>query len=159
MGMTAYSMENQVFVAYTIAAAIMILKVMGQGWMTVFRMMNSNAGLLNPEDLIAGPTNRNPHPSQLELNDYVDRSRRIHRNDLENIPAFLVAGLLFVAVQPAYWLAVTLMATFVVARLVHTAFYVTAQRHEVRSVPYTIGSIVVIVMAFYVLVAATLMIR
>jgi glutathione S-transferase len=78
----------------------------------------------------------------------------MHRNDLENIPAFLVAGLLFVAVDPPYALAVTMMATFVVMRLVHAAVYATAQRHEVRSVPYTIGSLIVIFMALYVLVAA-----
>lgn len=108
----------------------------------------------HPKDLLPGAYNRNPHPSQLDLNDYVDRSRRIHRNDLENIPAFLAAGLLFVAVDPPYLLAVALMAAFVIARLVHTVVYATKQSHEVRSVPYTIGSMVVIVMALYTLVAA-----
>jgi uncharacterized MAPEG superfamily protein len=77
----------------------------------------------------------------------------MHLNDLENIPAFLVAGLLFVAVRPSLWLATTLMATFVVSRLVHTVVYATKQRHEVRAVPYTIGSLVVIFIAIYVLVA------
>lgn len=152
--MTAFSMENPVFVVYVIAAAIMVLKIMGQGWMTVHRMIKTEAGLLNPEDLLPGPSNRNPHPSQLEPNDYVERSRRIHRNDLENIPAFLAIGLLFVAVKPPYWLAAVLMGIFVIARLVHTVVYATAQRHEVRATPYTIGSLVVIVMALYVLVAA-----
>jgi hypothetical protein len=101
MVMTAYSMENPVFAAYAIAAAIMVLKVMGQGWMTVYRMAKSEAGLLNPEDLIPGPFNRNPAPEQLQPNDYVERSRRMHLNDLENIPGFLAAGLLFVAADPS----------------------------------------------------------
>jgi glutathione S-transferase len=152
--MTAYSMENPVFVAYMIAAAIMILKLMGQGWMTVYRMMTIEAGFLNPEDLLAGPVNRNPHPEQLEPNDYVERSRRMNLNDLENIPAFLAAGLLFVAVAPSFPLASILMTTFVVARLVHTIAYATGQRHEVRATLFTIGSLVVIFMAVYVLVAA-----
>lgn len=132
----------------------MILKIMGQGWMTVYRMLKIEAGWASPEDLRAGIINRNPRPEQLELHDYVERSRRIHRNDLENIPAFLVAALLFVAVDPPYALAVILMATFVVMRLVHTIVYATGQRHEIRSIPYTIGSIIVIFMALYVLVAA-----
>jgi uncharacterized MAPEG superfamily protein len=152
--MTAFSTENPVFVAYMIAAAIMILKIMSQGWMTVYRMTKSEAGLLNPEDLLSGPFNRKPHPSQLDPNDYVDRSRRMHLNDLENIPAFLAAGLLFVVVRPSLWLAITLMATFVVSRLAHTVVYATKQRHEVRAIPYTIGSLVVIFIALYVLVAA-----
>jgi uncharacterized MAPEG superfamily protein len=110
-------------------------------------------GLLNPEDLRPGPFNRSPDPQQLELNDYVDRSRRMQRNDLENIPAFLVAGLLFVAVEPPAALAIVPLALFVIARLVHTIVYATAQRHEVRAIPYTIGSLVVIFMAGYVLIA------
>jgi glutathione S-transferase len=151
--MALYSTQNPVFLAYAIMASIMILKIMGQGWMTVYRMTKIESGFLNPEDLLPGRINRRPRPEQLDLNDYVDRSRRIHRNDLENIPAFLVAGLLLVAVNPPYSLAVTLMATFVIARLVHTVVYVTGQRHEIRAVPFTIGSLVVIVMALYVLLA------
>ena len=154
--MTSYTMQNPVFVAYMAAAAIMILKLMGQAWMTVYRMMTSEAGLLNPEDLLPGPINRNPDPKQLEPNAYVERSRRMNLNDLENIPAFLAAGLLFVAVDPPFLLASILMATFVIARLVHTVAYATAQRHEVRATLFSIGSLVVILMALYVLVAAVL---
>ena len=149
--MSPFTIENPVFAAYLVAAAIMILKLMGQGWMTVFRMVKSDAGLLNPEDLQAGPANRNPSAKQLEQNEYVDRSRRMHRNDLENIPAFLVAGLLFVAVDPPLALARGLMATFVVARLAHTIAYATAQRHEIRATFFSVGSIVVIVMTLYAL--------
>ncbi len=151
--MTALTMENPVFITYMIAAAIMILKIMGQGWMTVYRMLKSDAGLASPEDLRPGPINRNPRPDQLELNDYVDRSRRMHRNDLENIPAFLACGLLFVAAGPSYLLANILMYGFVGARLAHTLAYATKQSHEVRATLYTIGSVGVIVMAVYVLVA------
>jgi uncharacterized MAPEG superfamily protein len=147
-------MQNPVFVAYVIAASLMVLKIMGQGWMTVYRMTTSEVGLLNPEDIVPGLYNRNPDPGQLELNDYVDRSRRIHRNDLENIPAFFAAGLLFVAVDPPYLLAIVLMAAFVIARFVHTIVYITKRSHEMRSVPYTVGSLIVIFMALYVLVAA-----
>ena len=152
--MTALTMENPVFISYMIAAAIMIVKIMGQGWMTVYRMLKSDVGLASPEDLRPGLINRNPRPDQLELNDYVDRSRRMHRNDLENIPAFLACGLLFVAAGPSYMLANILMYSFVGARLVHTLAYATKQSHEVRATLYTIGSVGVIIMAAYVLVAA-----
>lgn len=154
--MTALSMENPVFGSYVVAAAIMILKLMGQGWMTVFRMVRADAGLLNPEDLLAGPANRNPRPDQLELNDYVERSRRMHRNDLESIPAFLAAGLIFVAAGPSLVLANILFAIFVLTRLAHTVAYATGQRHEVRATFFSIGSIVVIIMALHALVVAVM---
>ena len=152
--MTYFTMENPIFVTYMIASAIMILKIMGQGWITVYRMLKVDGGYASPEDLRSGLINRHPRPQQLDLSDYVDRSRRMHRNDLENIPAFLACGLLFVATGPSYILANILMYTFVGARLLHTLAYATAQSHEVRATLYTIGSVVVIIMAAYVLVAA-----
>jgi len=153
--MTALSMQNPVFVTYAIAAALMVLKIMGQGWMTVYRMYRSDwSGLASPEDLQAGLINRDPRPGQLELNDYVDRSRRIHRNDLENIPAFLACGLLFVIAGPSSLLANVLMYGFVVARLAHTIAYATRQSHEMRATFYTFGSLIVIFMALYVLAGA-----
>jgi len=147
-------MENPVFVTYMIASAIMILKLMGQGWMTVYRMLKIGGGWASPEDLRPGLINRNPNSEQLEPNDYVDRSRRMHLNDLENIPAFIACGLLFVVVGPPLLLANTLMYGFVGARLAHAVAYATKQSHEVRATFYTVGSLVVIVMAGYVLAAA-----
>lgn len=145
------NLDNPVFEAYVIAAALMVLKVMMQGWMTVYRMLKSNSGLASPEDLQVGLINKTPDPSQLEVNDYVDRSRRMHRNDLENIPAFLVAGLLFVVVNPPLLLAQALMYGFVAARLAHFLAYATQQTHEVRATFYTIGSLIVIYMAGHTL--------
>ncbi len=151
--MQLLSMENPVFVTYMITAAIMVLKIMGQGWMTVYRMLKSDSGLVNPEDLQVGIINKNPRADQLEINDYVDRSRRMHRNDLENIPAFLACGLIFVATGPSLLLANILMYGFVVARFAHALAYVSKQTHEVRATFYTIASLVVIIMAVYVLAA------
>jgi glutathione S-transferase len=150
--MNLLSAQNPVFVTYMIAASIMILKLMGQGWMTVYRMLRVDGGWATPEDIRGGLINRNPRPEQLGPNDYVDRSRRMHHNDLENIPAFLACGLLFVAAAPSLLLANILMYTFVGARLLHTLAYATKQTHEVRATLYTIGSVVVIVMAVYVLI-------
>jgi len=145
------TLTNPVFQTYVIAAALMVLKVMGQGWMTVYRMLRSNSGLASPEDVQKGLINKQPDPAQLNQNDYVDRSRRMHRNDLENIPAFWVAGLLFVVINPALWLAQVLMYGFVLARAAHFVAYATKQTHEVRATFYTIGSVIVIYMALHVL--------
>lgn len=46
--------------------------------------------------------------AQVEINDYVDWSRRMDQNDLENIPAFWVTGFLFVMIDPALWAATAL---------------------------------------------------
>ncbi len=154
--MTQLTLDNPVFLTYVIAAALMILKVMGQGWMTVARMMKVSAGFASPEDLRPGMINQAPDPAQLEVNEYVDRSRRMHRNDLENIPAFWVAGLIFVVTGPPLLLAQILLYGFVAARLAHFVAYATRQSHEMRATFYTIGSLIVIGMALYALWTAVI---
>ena len=134
----------------------MVLKLMAQGWVTMVLMLRTDAGLLNPEDLRPTVANRNPRPEQLEPDATVERSRRMQRNDLENTPAFWAAGLLFVTTEPPLWLAVLLFGLFVLARLAHTWAYASAQNHEVRASFYTVGSLVVIVMALWVLAVAVL---
>ena len=78
----------------------------------------------------------------------------MHRNDLENIPAFWAVGFAYVAIAPPLWLATGLMYGFVVTRACHALAYATKQSHEVRSVFYTIGSVIVMTMAILVLIAA-----
>lgn len=77
----------------------------------------------------------------------------MHRNDLENIPAFWAAGLVFVAVAPPLWLAQVLMYGFVAVRAAHAVAYAKAQPHEVRATFYTVGSLIVMAMAIYAVVA------
>jgi uncharacterized membrane protein YecN with MAPEG domain len=152
--MGEFDLANPVFRLYVIAAAIMTLKLMGQGWATVAVMMRRGRGYASPEDLRPGAINRAPDPAQLEPDPAVERSRRMHRNDLENIPGFLVAGLLFVAVAPPLWAAWLLMGGFVLARAGHAWAYGTARSHETRATFWTLGSLAVMAMALWALIAA-----
>jgi len=151
---TILSLENPVFQTYVLAASIMILKLMLQPWMTVFRMMKARGGFRSPEDAKKSPLNPKPDAGQLEVNEYVDRSRRINLNDLESIPGFLAAGFLFVLAQPPLLLAQILIWTYVVSRAAHLVAYVTAQLHDVRAFCWTWSSLSVIGMAVYVLIKA-----
>jgi uncharacterized MAPEG superfamily protein len=148
---TTLSLDNPVLQTYLTVAAIMILKLMLQPWMTVWRMMKVHAGFRSPEDLKKSPLNPVPVEGQTEINEYVDRSRRINLNDLESIPGFLAAGFLFVLVGPPVMLAKVLLWTYVVARAAHFVAYATAQLHDIRATLWTFSSLVVIVMAAYVL--------
>jgi glutathione S-transferase len=98
--MNALTLQNPAFGAYAIAAALMNLKGVGMSWLTVFRMMKVNGGFRSPEDIRKTTFNPHPNPGQLAPNDYVDRIRRIQLNDVESLPYFLVAGLVFVVTDP-----------------------------------------------------------
>lgn len=148
------TLDNPVFHTYILAAAIMLLKLMLQPWITVQRMMKVSAGFRSPEDCKKSPLNPNPTEGQTAVNEYVERSRRMNLNDLESIPGFLVAGLLFVLVDPPLLLAQVLIWTYVVARAAHFIAYATAQLHDVRATCWTFSSLPVIVMAAFVLLQA-----
>lgn len=150
--MNPLSLENPVFVTYTIAASLIVLKYLGHGWLTVFAMMKNQGGFLNPEDANRGMVNPKPKPGQLDPADFVERTRRMHRNDVENAPAFLVAGLLFVFTQPSLLIAQVLLYGFVATRFVHALVYMTRRSHEVRATFYSLGSLIVIGMAVTTLV-------
>ena len=152
--MNSFALDNPVFRVYVIAASLAILKMVGHAFLTVYRMVKVNGGFLNPEDTRKTAMNPNPSAAQVDPNDYVERARRMHRNEGENTPLFLVAGLLFVAASPPLGLAMVLLYGYVVARLAHAYAYVTAKDHEVRATFFSIGAVLTVAMAVYALVAA-----
>ena len=152
--MQLLSLQNPVFAAYAVAAALMILKVVAMSWLTVVRMMRAKGGFRAPEDLRKTPFNPEPDPAQLAPNEPVERVRRIQMNDLENVPFFLAAGLLFVFTEPSPHVAHWLFYGYVATRLAHFVAYLTAQSHEVRAALWTPGSLILIYMAVRILIAA-----
>lgn len=152
--MSDFSLQNPVFATYVVAACLMILKAVAMSWLTVVRMMGANAGFRNPEDMKKTPLNPNPNANQTAPNESVERIRRIHLNDLENIPFFLVAGLLYVTTQPDLVLAQWLFYGYVASRALHFQAYITAQIHEIRASCWTVGSLILIYMTGATLVKA-----
>lgn len=65
----------------------------------------------NPEDVQGGEPKKDED---------VERVRRAHMNDLENIPAFLLAGFAYVMTEPQPDLALWLIRVAVIARILHT---------------------------------------
>lgn len=152
--MEQLSLQDPLFATYVVAATLMILKAVGMSWLTVVRMMQVKGGYRSPEDLRKTALNPAPDPKQLEPDERVERIRRIQQNDLENLPFFLVAGLLFVLTGPALALAQWLLYGYVVSRFLHFAAYLSAQTHDTRATLWTIGSLILIFMTGWTLVAA-----
>jgi glutathione S-transferase len=152
--MDKLSLQNPVFATYVIAATLMILKAVSMSWLTVIRMMQVKGGFRSPEDIKKTPLNPKPNPKQLEPNERVERIRRIQLNDLENLPFFLVAGFLFVLTEPSLLLAQVLLYGYVVSRLLHFVAYFTARTHDTRAALWTVGSVILIFMTCWTLLAA-----
>ena len=152
--MTALSLSDPLFTTYVVAATLIILKAVSMSWLTVVRMMRENGGFRSPEDIRKTPFNPNPGREQLAPNDRVDRIRRIQQNDLESLPYFLAAALIFVLTGPPLLLAQILLYGYVVTRLLHFAAYLTAQTHDMRAMLWTPGSLILIFITLWSLVAA-----
>ena len=152
--MNAIDLHDPLFATYAIAACLMILKASAMSWLTVVRMMQEKGGFRAPEDLRKTAFNPEPDSKQLQPNERVERVRRIVQNDLENLPFFLVAGLLFVLAQPPLRLAQALLYGYVVSRLLHFWAYYTARDHETRAAFWTIGSLILVFMTGWALLAA-----
>lgn len=152
--MEGLSLRDPLFATYAIAASLMILKGVAMSWLTVVKMIQVKGGYRSPEDLRKTPFNPEPRPEQLAPDERVDRIRRIQLNDLESLPYFLVAALLFVLAKPPLLLAQFLLYGYVVSRLLHFMAYFGERDHETRATFWSVGSIILIFITGWALVAA-----
>ena len=88
----ALQLSNPVFRAFALSSSLLLFKMMGMSWLTVYRMMKVNGGFRAPEDNNKTVLNPNPTGDQTKPVEYVERVRRIHQNDIENIPVFIFTG-------------------------------------------------------------------
>ncbi|MGM4989174.1 MAPEG family protein [Tardiphaga sp. 841_E9_N1_2] len=152
--MDKLTLNDPLFATYVIAASLTILKAVAMSWLTVVRMVDVKGGYRSPEDIKKTPMNPAPDPAQLLPNERVERIRRIQLNDLESLPYFLVAGLLYILTQPSLLLAQWLLYGYVASRLLHFIAYLTGQIHEIRATFWTVGSLILIFMTIRTLISA-----
>lgn len=151
--MDKLNFDNPVFATYAVAAALMVLLGVATAWITVVQMLRFKGGYRAPEDMKKTMINPAPNAQQTAPNESVERYRRIMQNHLENLPFFLVIGLLFVLTGPSLALAKWLLYGYAISRGLHFLAYASAQIHDIRATFWTIGSVILIVMSVLVLQA------
>lgn len=83
------SYSNHAFRIYVTWGGILLIKVLSMAFLTVFHRVRKGA-VANPEDINGVPK------SEVKRDEDVERVRRAHLNDLENIPAFMFIALMYV---------------------------------------------------------------
>ncbi|XP_059619262.1 microsomal glutathione S-transferase 1-like [Phlebotomus argentipes] len=110
------SYDNDVFRAYVFWSTILIVKTLSMSFLTA-RQRFKNKVFANPED--AGP-----QKAKVKYDDPdVERVRRAHRNDLENVFPFILVAFFYVLTNPEAYLAINLFRAAVISRIVHTLVY------------------------------------
>jgi glutathione S-transferase len=107
-----------------------------------------------PEDYAL---NRMALPTRVGLasdgDDPIARSRRIHRNHLENVLPFLVLSGLYLLTGPGHALFAGLLWAYLGLRLVYTLFYSRGLQPH-RTIAYTLGAVIQFTIALLTLHAA-----
>ncbi|KAJ8038275.1 Microsomal glutathione S-transferase 1 [Holothuria leucospilota] len=86
----------------------------------------------------------------------IERIRSCHRNDMENIPAFLAVGLLYVITNPREDLVSLHFRIFTLSRIVHTIAYLLPLPQPSRFLGFLIGTLSIVSMAVQTLISGKL---
>jgi len=82
----------------------------------------------------------------------IERIRRAHQNDLENILPFFVVGFFFALTRPPLVAAEIFFVGFALARILHSVFYIRAMQPH-RTIAFAAGSVLSGVLLVWTLVA------
>lgn len=114
--MAPLSLDNLAVQAYIVHAAILAVKLLALSGLTGMTRV-ARGVFANPEDAKS-------LKGKVKFDDpAVERLRRAHLNDLENIPAFWVLGALYLTTGPAVAWATLLFRAASLFRIVHTVVY------------------------------------
>ncbi|KAM8819676.1 microsomal glutathione S-transferase 1 [Eudromia elegans] len=142
--------DNEIFQAYATYATIVLLKMMLVSCVTVYFRMSRKA-FANPEDL---PERGENAKKYLRTDADVERVRRCHLNDLENVVPFFGIGLLYALSGPELSTALLHFRIFAGARILHTIAYLAPLPQPSRGLSWLAGYAVTISMAYKVLKTA-----
>lgn len=142
-------MENEVFRAFASYATIILSKMMFMSTATAFYRLTKKV-FANPEDCASFGKGENAK-KYLRTDDSVERVRRAHLNDLENIVPFLGIGLLYSLSGPDLSTALLHFRIFVGARIYHTLAYLAPLPQPNRGLAFFVGYGVTLSMAYRLL--------
>lgn len=139
--------ENKVFCCFCFYATALVLKMFLLAVLTGQLRLRRKA-FMNPEDAM-----RHGGQEFVREDPDVERSRRCHRNDMENIYPFLFLGAIYSLLDPNFTVAKYHFLVFFMARMFYTAAYILAFKAPMRSMSYSIAQVPCFSMALQILYA------
>ncbi|KAI7791772.1 microsomal glutathione S-transferase 1-like [Triplophysa rosa] len=149
----AHLINSDVFLAFSTYATIVVLKMIFMSFLTAYYRITEKA-FSNWEDTGTASKDPEERKKMLQTNPNVERVRRCHQNDLENIVPFVVIGLLYALTNPDLSTALWHFRVFVGSRFIHTVSYVMAIPQPSRALSWMVGLLTTFSMAYRVLTTA-----
>ncbi|XP_033643440.1 microsomal glutathione S-transferase 1-like [Asterias rubens] len=138
------SFDNEVFRLYAWYATAVTVKMMLMSiYVSQYRLRRKVVE--NPEDV------RGDKVKAFRRDEDIERGRRCHRNDMENIPPFLIVGLLYVLTGPTVYNATWYFRVFAGSRFFHTVAYLLPLPQPSRALGFFVGWCTIVSMAINVL--------
>jgi len=139
------SRNNPVFSAYVFYCTVLFLKMLAMSLLTARQRFRKKV-FANTEDSAS-------FKGKVKLDDPdVERVRRGHLNDLENIIPFITIALFYTLTDPTEFVAVNLFRVFTIARILHTFVYtVVVIPQPSRGLAFGVGYAITIYMALQVI--------
>jgi len=140
------SFNNPLYSTYIFYSCVLVVKMLLMSFLTA-RMRFKKLVFLNPED--AKSTG-----GKVRVDDDVERIRRAHLNDIENIPLFLFVSGLYILTGPSVGLATILFRAFAATRIVYTIVYaVVVVPQPARGLAWGVGVAITLYMAISTLLS------
>ncbi|XP_043595574.1 microsomal glutathione S-transferase 1-like [Bombus pyrosoma] len=137
--------DPELFKIFAFWGSILALKLLAMVPLTAhYRFKNLAFANIEDTKLLRG--------SKVNTNDAeVERVRRAHLNDLENILIWYIVTFAWLTTGPSTWLASMLIRAFVIARFVHTVVYAIFSKQPHRAIAFFVGFAITTYQAFYTL--------
>ncbi|XP_061663810.1 microsomal glutathione S-transferase 1-like [Syngnathoides biaculeatus] len=141
-------MQDEVFMAFSTYSLIVILKLMMMAPI-VAHYRFSRGAFANEEDVGHRPTE--DKKKMLRTHPDVERVRRCHQNDLENVIPFVLVGFFYVLSGPEPSAALLHFRLFAGSRICHSIVYLAAVRQPCRVLSFLVGVAVTLSMTYHIL--------
>jgi len=138
--MDRFSMSNEVFSGFAFYGTLCLIKTGAMSLITSWNRWKYGS-FNNPQDAQIEAKSEDPgeYKKLMVPKEEVEKVRRAHLNDLENVVPFVLLGLLYVATDPDKATAMWHFQTFFCVRLSHTVACLTGMRQSVRAVNFLVG--------------------
>jgi len=139
------SIDGQLLQSFAFYSIILLFKMTLMAGLTSINRIRRKV-FANPEDAAIGGTDK------IIMNDpVVERIRRCHLNDMENIYMFIMLGLFYCFTAPSYVSAVWIFRIFTISRFVHMGVYLSEAKQPRRFLIWLVGWICCWIMAVQIL--------
>ncbi|XP_018595949.1 prostaglandin E synthase [Scleropages formosus] len=128
-------LDNPVFLSFVFYSVLLILKMYIIAIITGQVRLHKKA-FANPEDAM-----RHGGTQYYREDPDVERCKRSHHNDMENIFPFLFLGAIYSMTEPGLFFARMHFLVFFLGRVVHSVAYLCALKAPTRSVAYVIAQV------------------